>query len=427
MDESSTKSGEHVFGEAENACQNETLVEQSKGKCLGDVTVFHQSIHDEVQIVEERAVLQIQSFLRGCLTRQKYPIRKNETRLHSPQCESPVGDFNNEIIREGEHCEMKSETLIKELYLENQNLQQALKGISDRLDSVLDTNKKIAEPSNQKDESQRVFRDLLQEETHRLKKEEKRKAKELKKALELLKKLQRKNKALEDETRGIDVDPKVLEDKDHELTVKLSSLEQENQSRRNVTKNQKYEYDSMRKASCESEMTLNEAREGLRQSKEEIKSMEKEKRSKQKKRPTKVNKKFIALKEENQFLRSEISRHKKSAGTGVRVVSRVELGMLKQDASRKAEIDKMRKHASQLDAISSNQQRRLNSLIEHASTELSQCANSTKQSKFQLNERDKEITLLEEGVKLLRMHNKLVNRRYESLSAPVSANRGSQS
>ncbi len=110
----------------------------------------------------------------------------------------------------------------------------------------------------QRDEQsiQIMFREMLQKETNQLEKDGKRLEKQLQKTLDKLDKLQKKNQKLEKEISNLELDPKVLEDRDHELRVQLDALESTNKSLRNVTNNQKSEFEAMRRAAQEFEDAL---------------------------------------------------------------------------------------------------------------------------------------------------------------------------
>jgi len=389
-------------------------------------------ILDEVAVTEGMAIIQLQSFSRGCQVRKRLQIPKNT----SPSSPSPPDDFPNEVKDIGSTVDAKEITnddvensaiAIKELYIENQNLRGALKIISDRLDSVLEVNRKKISPqkpqSNQKDEAQKIFREMLHEESDRLRTVEKRKQKELKKAMEQLDKLKKKNKRFEGEISSLKLDPQTQEDRDHELDVKISALESTSQSLLNVTKNQKSEYLAMRKAGEEFEDHIKAFQEELNDDKKEARAIEKEQRSDRKKRPTKVNKKLQGLKEENQFLNAELSRHKKKGGhdTGERIMTRIELAMLKHDVLRKNELDAVRKKIVHLDTASSTREKRLKLLIEEVGMNLRSYTESIEQSKKQTKDKCEEISKLRAGAGLLRQHHRLANRRYESASAPCSS------
>ncbi len=101
-----------------------------------------------------------------------------------------------------------------------------------------------------------IFREMLQKETNQLEKDEKRLEKQVQKTLDKLDKLQKKNQKLEKEISHLELDPKVLEGRDHELRVQLDALESTNKSLRNVTNNQKSEFEAMRRAAQEFEDAL---------------------------------------------------------------------------------------------------------------------------------------------------------------------------
>jgi chromosome segregation ATPase len=101
-----------------------------------------------------------------------------------------------------------------------------------------------------------ICREMLQKEANQLGKDEKRLEKQLQKTLDKIDKLQKKNQKLEKEISNLELDPKVLEGRDHELRVQLDALESTNKSLRNVTNNQKSEFEAMRRAAQEFEDAL---------------------------------------------------------------------------------------------------------------------------------------------------------------------------